>query len=270
LEGNLYGTTSSGGNTSACSENGGCGVVFELSPDGKGNWTETVLFSFDAKDGATPMAALTFDSSGNLYGTTEWGGVYGSGTVFELSQAHGQWSEKILHSFDEAAGDGDNPAYGLTFDDSGNLYGATPVGGSKVEQFWGTAFNLTLSGGGKWKETILHHFDRSKFGGGYVSSGLLLDKSGNLYGTAAWGGRYDCAFGGGLGCGVVFKLSPRANGGWSESVLHSFGKGNDGANPEGGLVFGSSGNLFGVTGEGGYTGDPCGQQSCGVVYELRP
>jgi uncharacterized repeat protein (TIGR03803 family) len=70
-KGNLYGTTSHGGNTSACE--GGCGVVFELSPDGKGNWTETILYSFDATDGSNPLAALTFDSSGNLYGTTEWG-----------------------------------------------------------------------------------------------------------------------------------------------------------------------------------------------------
>jgi uncharacterized repeat protein (TIGR03803 family) len=267
-KGNLYGTTGHGGNTSACA--GGCGVVFELSPDGKGNWTETVLYSFDATDGSNPLAALTFDSSGNLYGTTEWGGVYGGGTVFKLSQRDGQWSEDILHSFNEATGDGDEPAFGLTFDRSGNLYGATPFGGSKIEQFWGTAFKLTPAGGGKWKETILHRFDRAKFGGGYVRSGLVLDEHGNFYGTAAWGGKYDCALGGGLGCGVVFKLTYQ-DGNWTESVLHSFGNGSDGIFPLGGIVFDSSGNLFGVTADGGYTGgEECMEDGCGVVFEITP
>jgi uncharacterized repeat protein (TIGR03803 family) len=267
-KGNLYGTTSHGGNTSACE--GGCGVVFELSPAREGQWTETVLYSFDATDGSNPTAALTLDSSGNLYGTTEWGGAYGGGTVFKLSQRHGQWAEEILHSFDGDTGDGDLPAFGVTFDSSGNLYGATPVGGTKGEEGYGTAFRLTLDSEGKWKETILHRFNRAKFGGGYVRSGLVLDKRGNLYGTAAWGGKYDCALGGGLGCGVVFKLTPQEGGKWTESVLHSFGNGNDGTFPTGGLALDSSGNLFGVTAEGGYTGGPCVQDGCGVVFEITP
>lgn len=245
-------------------------MVFELSPDGKGNWTETVLYSFSGSDGAQPLAPLVFDSSGDLYGTTEYGGAFRSGTVFKLSQRHGQWSENILHSFNEATGDGDEPTYGLTFDRSGNLYGATPTGGSKIEQFWGTAFKLTPAGGGKWKETILHHFNRAKFDGGYVSSGLVLDKSGALYGTAAWGGKYDCALGYGLGCGAAFKLTPQEDGKWVESVLHSFGNGDDGIFPGGGLAFDSSGDLFGVTEQGGDTADPCGQEGCGVVFEITP
>jgi len=267
-KGNLYGTTSGGGNTSACA--GGCGVVFELSPASKGKWTETVLYSFSGSDGEKPGGPLVFDSSGDLYGTTEVGGDHGYGTVFKLSQRHGQWSEEILHSFDRITGDGIDPGFGLTFDSSGNLYGATPVSGGKIENGWGTAFKLTPTGGGKWTETILHRFNRAKFGGGLVSSGLALDRSGDLYGTAAWGGKYDCPLGGGLGCGVVFKLAPQADGKWTESVLHSFGQGNDGAFPGGGLVFDSAGHLFGTTGNGGYVGSPCGEEGCGVVFEVAP
>ncbi len=264
-KGNLYGTTSGGGNN-ACE--GGCGVVFELSPDDK-SWTETVLYTFQGKDGYEPLGPVTFDSSGNLYGTTEWGGVYGSGTVFKLSQRRGQWSEEILHSFNFDTSDGDEPGYGVTLDSKGNIYGTTEFGGMEGQQGWGTAFKLTPAGGGKWKETILHDFNRAKFGGGYVSSGLVLDKSGDLYGTAAWGGKYDCALGGGLGCGVVFKLIHQ-DGKWTENVLHSFGNGNDGIFPGGGLALNSSGDLFGVTEQGGYTGDPCGQEGCGVVFEITP
>lgn len=263
-KGNLYGTASGGGNN-ACE--GGCGVVFELSPEGKGNWTETVLYSFSGKDGYEPGGPLAFDSSGDLCGTTEWGGAYGSGTVFKLSQRHGQWSEEILHSFNFDTSDGDEPAFGVTFDSVGNIYGTTPFGGTEGEQGWGTAFKLAPIGGGKWKETILHRFNRAKFGGGYVSSGLVLDDQGNLYGSTNWGGSYDCP-GGGLGCGTVFKLA-HADGKWSESVLQSFGKGNDGAFPGPGPVRSSAGLLFGVA-EGGYTGDPCGQYGCGVVFEITP
>ncbi len=230
-KGNLYGTTSHGGNTSACE--GGCGVVFELSPAGKGKWKETVLHTFQGKDGYEPLGPITFDSSGNLYGTTEWGGVYGSGTVFELRQQNGTWGEEVLHAFEGDTGGGDLPAYGLIFDASGNLYSATPFGGTEGMQGWGTAFTLTPTKGGKWKETILHRFNRAKFGGGYVSSGLVLDKSGDLFGTTNWGGKYACPGSGGLGCGVVFKLTPHEDGNWIESVLHSFGHNNDGMFPGG-------------------------------------
>jgi len=163
-KGNLYGPTSHGCNTSACE--GGCGVVFELSPVGKGKWKETVLYTFQGNDGDEPLGPMTFDSSGNLYGTTEWGGVYGSGTVFELRQQHGMWGEEILHAFKGDTGDGDEPAYGLTFDRSGNLYGATPFGGTEGMQGWGIAFKLTPAGGGKWKETILHRFKPRQVGRG--------------------------------------------------------------------------------------------------------
>ena len=115
--------------------------------------------------------------------------------------------------------------------------------------------------------------DRDKIGGGFVSSGLLLDDQGNLYGSTYEGGKYTCPPGGPIGCGVVFKLTPHANGRWAESVLHSFGKGKDGSGPGGGLFRDSAGHLFGVTDDGGYFGGPCGKGGaigCGVVFEITP
>ena len=263
-KGNLYGTTSYGGNTNACT--GGCGVVFELSPDGRGSWTGSVLYSFSGDDGANPYAPLTFDGSGRLYGTTNAGGVYGSGTVFRLtSSGGGQWKHEILHSFDET--DGQQPGYGVTLDGSGNVYGTTPAGGA---YHWGVAFMLASTKGGKWKETILRNFDEHNFDGGDPSSGLLLDGAGDLYGTVDSGGRYDCRLGGGLGCGVAFRLTQLKNGKWSETVLHSFGKSNDGAFPGGDLARGSAGRQFGTTATGGYTGGPCVIYGCGVVFEITP
>jgi uncharacterized repeat protein (TIGR03803 family) len=269
--GNLYGTASGGGNVSPCINQGGCGVVFELTPNGKGNWTETVVYAFDGTDGGGPLGSVTFDSSGNLYGTTSYGGGGGGGTVFKLTPGkNGQWSERVVHPFSFDTRDGYEPGSGLIFDSSGNLYGTTPFGGTKGEQGWGTAFELAPGAGGKWKETILRTFDRAKFGGGDVSSGLASDSAGNFYGTAGWGGRYDCPSGGGLGCGVIFKVSQKTNGKWSETVLHSFGSGEDGAGPGGDLVRDSGGHLFGGTGAGGHVGGPCGQEGCGVVYEVTP
>jgi len=263
-QGNLYGTTSRGGNTGACQ--GGCGVVFTLVPGAKGQWTETVLYTFQGGDGYEPLGPVTFDSAGNLYGTTEVGGAHGSGTVFKLTPGEGgKWAEKVLHSFDET--DGSYPGSALVFDASGNLYGTTPAGGPYN---WGTVFRLTPGKDGEWTETVLRYFDEHKVGGGDVGSGLIFDAAGNLYGTAAVGGKYTCPGNGDVACGVIFRLTPHANGKWIETVLHSFGRGNDGAGPGGGLAMDPAGHLFGVTGDGGYVGGPCGEDGCGVVFEVTP
>jgi uncharacterized repeat protein (TIGR03803 family) len=270
--GNLYGTTTGGGNTGACT--GGCGVVFELTPGAKGQWTESVLYSFEGTAGDGPNSPLIFDSTGNLYGATQHGGANGTGAVFELLRGKGgEWAEQVLYSFgDYGSKDGNWPVNGLTLDGVGNLYGATVNGGTKGQQGWGTVFKLTPFKNGRWAETILHDFDEYRFGGGGVDSGLILDTAGNLYGTAASGGKYTCPGNGNVACGVVFRLAPRSKGKWTETVLHSFGKGKDGAGP-GGLVSDSAGHLFGVTGEGGYSGGRCGEggsAGCGVAYEIIP
>jgi uncharacterized repeat protein (TIGR03803 family) len=133
--GNLYGTTSQGGLGKY-----GLGTVFELKRGAAGMWTEKVLHRFDSKDGSIPYASLVFDGKGNLYGTTDMGGVYGKGTVFKLTRgAAGKWTEEVLHSFGNGA-DGRNPYGSLIFDKKGNLYGTTVKGGDTGA---GTVFEFT-------------------------------------------------------------------------------------------------------------------------------
>jgi uncharacterized repeat protein (TIGR03803 family) len=127
--GNLYGTAIGG---ATCSGGVGCGLVFKLSPHVDGNWTYTVLHGFGGMDGDEPLAGLTFDAAGNLYGTTVGGGAFGEGVVFKLvPNGDGTWSERVLHSFQKGAG-GANPLVAVTFDPDGNLYGTTVDGGFGV------------------------------------------------------------------------------------------------------------------------------------------
>jgi uncharacterized repeat protein (TIGR03803 family) len=201
--GNLYGTTTYGGaNGCAVAQYEGCGTVFELTPAAGGRWTETVVHDFGGgTDAATPVAGLTFDTAGNLYGTTESGGSYGFGTVFELSPAGTGWSEKVIYSFNEGP-DGYEPTAGtLVFDTAGSLYGTAYYGGSDGDG--GTAFQLTQAAGGAWTETALYSF--ALYDGDWA--GLIFDADGNLYGTTWYGGTGQCDAPY-PGCGTVFELSP--------------------------------------------------------------
>ena len=249
--GNLYGTTALGGAH-------GCGTVFELSPAGTG-WTETVIYSFrnNSKDGCTPYASLIFDGTGNLYGTTYAGGGQGFGTVFELTPGgNGQWEETVLRSF--SGGNGAFLIAGLAIDAAGNLYGTTVAGGTgdNCTGGCGTVFQLTPAAKGRWKETVLHSFAGMGGDGAWPWAGVVLDASGNLYGSTFAGGEYYS--------GTVFELKPGGNGQWSETVLYSFNNnGKDATAPAAGLVFDASGNLYGTTTSGG------GHQD-GTVFELSP
>ena len=230
--GNLYGTTQSGG------ASGGHGVVFKLSPSG----TETVLHTFTGgSDGGIPRAGLIADTGGNLYGTTAGGGASNAGTVFKLSPSG---TETVLYSF--TGSDGSGPFAGLIADSSGNLYGTTQSGGASGGH--GVVFKLSPGG----TETVLYSFTGGS-DGGTPRAGLIADSSGNLYGTTQFGGP-GC---GGVGCGVVFKLSPSG----TETVLYSF-TGSDGSGPFPGLIADSSGNLYGTTLSGGASGGH------GVVFKL--
>ncbi len=199
-EGNLYGTTSIGGDLS-CGSGGGCGTVFEVTPTG----TETVLHSFAGypNDGADPMAGLVRDAKGNLYGTTFAGGSgcvnVGCGTVFEVTSS-GQ--ETVLHSF-VGGSDGYEPWAGLVRDAKGNLYGTTYGGGGSgcaPSYGCGTVFKVTPSG----TETVLYRFTGGT-DGGLPLAGLVLDKHGNLYGTTSSGGDPSCNA---QSCGAVFEVTP--------------------------------------------------------------
>jgi uncharacterized repeat protein (TIGR03803 family) len=232
--GNLYGTTNSGGL--------GYGTVFELSPNGSGGWTETVLYSFTGgTDGANPTYSyVTFDSAGNLYGTAYAGGNLGActaatppgcGVVYKLSPGT-TWTETVLHSFGGNSNDGINPVNGLIMDSTGHLYGTTYGGGSAGN---GTVFQMTPSGG-SWTETVIYQMSSNY-------AGLVMDGSGNIFGT-----NFKSAF----------KLSPNGKGGWKPAVIYTFGAG---ANPNGTVVLDRAGNIYGTTLAGGGNGN---------VYKLTP
>ena len=215
--GNLYGTTSSGGNSRL-------GVVFKL--DTANN--EIVLHSFSGSDGAIPHGGLVLDGSGNLYGTTSLGGDFGLGTVFKIDPSG---TETVVHSF---AGnpDGAKPYAGLIADTAGNLYGTTEKGGSSGR---GTVFKITATG----EESVLHSFAGGVSDGANPKAGVILDGLGNLYGTT---------FRGGLARqGTVFKLDTNN----VETVLYNFTGSRDGGNPFGGVILDSSGILYGTAQNGG-------------------
>jgi len=215
--GNLYGVTLEGGNTnSVCTfVLSGCGVVFELSPNSSGGWTETVLHTFSGgTDGDEPAGPVTVDSLGNVYGTTLQGGsssgcatqvAAGCGVVFELSSTGGKWKETVLHIFQPATDGTDGgykggfPQNHLTLDSDGNLYTATAAGG-RVGVYQGVALKLSHISTG-WAETVLDAF-YGKTDGGSPASSLTLDGSGNVFGTTLIGGNRTC----GMGCGVVYEI----------------------------------------------------------------
>jgi uncharacterized repeat protein (TIGR03803 family) len=242
-DGKLYGTTQQGGNLAACG-GVGCGVVFNLTPRATAcktslcSWSETVLHAFtNAPDGSYPSSELTFDSSGNLFGTSFLGGTsgcsgLGSGTVYELSPSHGSWTESIIYSFSSGPGDGCNPRSNVVFDGSGNLYGTTWEGGAFET---GSVYELTSTPNG-WTGSILHSFPNNN--DSYPYAGLTLDSSGKLYGATA-GGYVD------TDGGAAFQLSS-SNGGWTYSSLYAFG-GEAGCGPHGNLTLDANGNLYGAT-----------------------
>jgi len=253
--------------------------------------TETVLCNFTGgSDGGELKSSLIFDGAGNLYGTTYEGGLFGYGTVFELSpNGNGGWNERVLYSFTGGA-DGGYPYSNLIFDSEGDLYGTTIFAGANG---YGVVFELSPVGA-SWTETVLHTFANSPDGAN-PWSGLIFDPAGNLYGTTWDGGSngsgtvFELSPSGGswaeqviyeqggnagltmnaagdiLGASVytVFELSPNGNGGWNPTVLHTFCSGKDGCGALGTPVFDQAGNLYGTTEYGGGKND-------GTVYKLSP
>jgi len=203
-----------------------------------------VLYSFTGgNDGANPVAGVVRDKAGNLYGTTFDGGASLLGVVFKLDKTG---KETVLHSFTGGT-DGANPYGGVVRDAAGNLYGTTYYQGTLGD---GTVFKLDKTG----KETLVYSFAGGGDGASPTAS-LVLDTTGNLYGTTFVGGAF--------GFGAVFKLDTAGQ----ETVQYSFTGGNDGAWPYAGLTRDAAGHLYGTALEGG-TG--CGGSGCGVVFELIP
>ena len=243
--------------------------LFRLRQLGTG-WVLNPIYEFaGSPDGLYPSGRLTVGPDGALYGATALGGLPdcadggGCGTIY-VTRPPGTfcrnpfcaWGEAVLYSFNpfEIQNEGIFPNGGLIFDAARNLYGTTTAGGATDQ---GIAFELSPAQG-SWTETILYSFSRTS-AGGTPNGNLVIDRSGNLYGTTFEGGDFQCYSN---GCGVVFELSPTSNG-WVETVLHAFHGGSDGEQPGGGLIMDSAGNIYGGTTMGGVHGG-------GTVFELTP
>ncbi|HEY1612886.1 MAG TPA: choice-of-anchor tandem repeat GloVer-containing protein [Rhizomicrobium sp.] len=253
--GDLIGTTDFGGGV-GCSQEGGCGTVFLVSPRRQ----ETVLHAFSGgSDGGNPYGGVFVDSSGNAYGTTAGGGASDSGVIFKLDANS---AEAVLYNFCSLQNctDGAFPQAAPIMDGDGNLYGTTQTGGVKCRAIkgCGTVYRLTPSG----SETVLHAFTDSEGDGSYPESGLVMNRKGDLFGVTGWGGNDMC----GGGCGIVFKVSP----GGKETILHTFTGQEDGFHSLGSLVSDKAGNLYGTTFYGGISNPNCNAGSCGTIFKIAP
>lgn len=212
--GNLYGATQTGGNGPFCGNSDtGCGSVFELVRSPDGSWAKTVLYNFNSGlDGGYPGSGVNFDSVGNLYGETIYGGSLacpgsGCGVIYKLTpQFGGTWKFSVAHTFNGLYGrKGEAPAGGLVFDAAGNLYGTTEGGGSKdcfgAGFACGIVFKLEPATN---SFTVIASFDGKH--GALPEMGVILDAQGNLYGTTTQGGDVQCSAP--YGCGVAFEITP--------------------------------------------------------------
>jgi uncharacterized repeat protein (TIGR03803 family) len=260
--GALYGTTVAGGKSAF-------GTVYKLAPPTQvgGAWKQNILYSFTGADGQFPAGSLLLTKNHTIFGTTLYtSSSYGS--VFELVPPSSQgaaWTEAVLHSFSGGV-DGGEPDSGVIMDNLGRLYGTTQLGGKEKV---GVVFQMTppSKSGGSWTERVLYNFTGGSDGA--APTGLIFDNTGALYGTATGGGDIVCI--NNSGCGTVFKLSPPSSGSgaWTESVLYSFSGSIDGAFPSAGLIFDSTGALYGTTGAGGDLSCNSGR-GCGTVFKLTP
>src|SRR5579871_5956302 len=266
--GNLFGVTTFGGKNNA-------GVVYEFAP---GTNQYNVLYKFCNKgnctDGSQPVRVnLVIDTLGNLYGTASKGGsAHDAGVVFELVRTGSTYREKTLHAFcprKNCVHDGFTPVNGLTYAGaaSGQPYdGTSPLyGTTEFSETGGAVFSITpKTGGKKWTERVLYSFCSQPgcADGDDPDTPLYIDSQGNIYGTTLFGGNS-------TNLGVACELRKLGTG-YTETVLYSFcAQTNcaDGAEPEGGVVMDSVGNLYGTTVSGGDGDQNSGQ---GVVFELSP
>jgi hypothetical protein len=202
------------------------GVIGELSP-GTNDWLYSDLANFNPTVGYSPPAPPVFDSRGNLWGVTEDGGIvqpkcwtaFGCGVIFEMTpNGDSTWTYNIPHHFASYSTDGQSPNGGLVMG-SGAIYGVTGLGGANNT---GTVFQMTISNGGHFEQTVLYDFPNSPSCalGCYPDGTMALDKAGNLYGVASGGiPEREC---GGYTCGVVFRLERQVGGKWKYEVVHKF------------------------------------------------
>ncbi len=232
--------------------------------------TFSVLHSFTGPDGANPLAGLTIDRAGNLYGTTWAGGTancyfkFGCGTVFKMKHSGSGWVLTPLYSF--SGGDGLGPEDRVIFGPDGTLYGETTYG-QGYDCSCGNVFNLKppptrpATPFSPWNDTVLHQFYPGAGEGNEPGGDIVFDAAGNIYGTTESGG--NDRFCGGLGCGTVYQLTPSKSG-WIETVLYEFTDANDGEYPSGGVTVDQAGNLYGTASQTGFGAE------AGSVFQLTP
>lgn len=233
-------------------------LLFAELPASAQTWT--TIFAFNGLNGNGPSSGLTQDAAGNFYGTTYGGGrggVPSYGTVYKLTHQGTEWVLTTLYRFD--AYDGDGPASRVVFGPDGALYGTTSFGANG----YGTVYRLQApascrAGNCPWSETVLYAFQNGNDGRD-PSSDLLIDRQGNIYGTAGGGPTEGSCNG---TCGVVYELT-RSGQSWSYNVIYAFQGDDDGDGPNGRIVQDASGNLCGVTTGGG-------RDRSGTVYRLAP
>lgn len=265
-DGSLYGTTFWGG-TDGCGFGWGCGTVFRLQPPPRFcptvscDWTKTTLYEFTgAADGQYPLGQITFDQAGNLYGTasTSESDQY-NGSVFEMAPSNGGWTFNLLYAFPSSGFSSGALEGGVVFDSQGNLWGVQGFGGtddcSDVGDPCGSIYKLSPSQSG-WTETTVFGFSASI--GGCPSGTLVLDRSGNFYGTLCTNGPY--------GSGGIFQFVPSSG---ELNLLYSIaGNPADDAGPYGGVVMDQAGDLYAADeANGTYR---CGGLECGFAFQLSP
>ena len=253
----IYGSTLYGGK--------GNGNVFGMQMGSAGTWVEEGLYEFtggaDGEQVEYEGAPLVADSAGNLYGTTSSGGLYGAGSVFEVSPPAvkgGRWTQTVLYTFGAYATDGAGVTGGVGL-------GWKPLRRSgRRFQFAGVVFELSppATQGAPWTESILYNFAGGATDGSGPYASVVRDPAGNLYGVTYTGGPGNCNFNG-PGCGTVYELSPSSGGTWTEKLLHTFGWYTDGGFPYGGLTIDRHGTLYGTTQDGGAKG-------FGTVFRMLP
>lgn len=257
VKGTLYGTTFNGGRGNSTSYPC-CGTVYSISPGGKYKVLYRFCGSSNCADGSSPVAGL-IDVNGTLYGATVGGGKYDAGTVFSIGTSG---KENVLYSF-SGGSDGLLP-YGALIDVNGTLYGTTLLGGAgkchiNAAHGCGIVYSVSLSG----TEKVLYRFAGGSDGA--FPAGGLTNVNGALYGTTPRGGEGDCKKTGSSpsGCGTIYEVTTAG----SESILHSFRSGTDGARPSASLT-NVNGTLYGTTTDGGL--ESCRDDACGTVFALTP
>ena len=238
-------------------------ISLTLTPSAQAQTYQVVYNFTGGSDGANPIAGVTLDAAGSLYGTTSAGGRRGFGTVYRLVHSGPNWLFYLVYTFlglTQDSTDGSAPYSRVVIGPDGFLYGTTHSGGNgqgcTALHGCGIVYSVRPKPGDiwvPWQETVLYQF--GIYDGSNPDYGdVVFDQAGNLYGTTRNGGVYSH--------GAVYKLT-QSGGNWTEAVLYSFTGSPDGASPFGGPIFDGAGNLYGTTNAGGANG-------WGTAYQLKP